>query len=516
MYNINTWQYPVITGTAFLIIFYLIFINAIFISTDAPSQDSSLQKLHPSIPSLHDDFPLDIGFHGDTAQGRVPSLRSAPVHSGTYYTNYTIEGKPDSQDLLHHWGALSPYFISDGFGIEEEAMPSQCRVKQVHVLSRHGARYPTAGSSLSKFAEKWKDVNATGELSFLNDWTYDLGTAVLVPIGKQQLYDSGVFLTMQYGNLLQSKEKLVYRSTSQTRMTESALSFLEGVYGGDWKEHANLELIIEASGYNNTLSPYLTCPNSNKQMFGSRSRRSWENIYLAAKTEHFRNLTTSDWTIQDTVSLQLLCPYETVALGYSKTCELFDWTEWMGFDYAESLWFQQNCAFGAPTGRAQGIGWVNELIRRIEKTPYEPTTQSSENATLDANEKYFPLTQNVYVDFTHDSVLASVITALGFTQFNTSMPDTGPAPGGNYYSTSKLTPFAARLYVEVIDCDDDTYLHFIMNQRTLPYPESDSSNGWIKQSDFLDRMKDRNELASWNHACYEDYPLDKDFTDGRP
>ena len=32
--------------------------------------------------------------------------------------------------------------------------------------------------------------------------------------------------------------------------------------------------------------------------------------------------------------MQQMCPYETVALGYSKFCELFTEEEWEGFNYA--------------------------------------------------------------------------------------------------------------------------------------------------------------------------------------
>jgi hypothetical protein len=47
------------------------------------------------------------------------------------------------------------------------------------MLSRHGSRYPTLGSNVQvlglKMAEKSKQFKATGALSFLNDWKYELG-----------------------------------------------------------------------------------------------------------------------------------------------------------------------------------------------------------------------------------------------------------------------------------------------------------------------------------------------------
>lgn len=523
------WQ-SIITGVAVtLLVSYLVLINTLF---DLQRPYGSFSTETQAAP-VHDDFPIDIGFEGPTKIGTPSSLRNKNPMDGVtsaYAMNYVIEGQKEGDNVQHLWGSLSPYFVSEGFGVNETALPATCKVRQAHILSRHGARYPTAFSFLLSFAAKLRDANykATGVLSFLNDWTYELGEAVLVPIGKQQLYDSGVLASMQYGGLydhLDTKNKLVFRTTSQKRMKESAIAFLEGFFGGqDWVKHANLEVIIEAGNFNNTLAPYMVCPNSNKQMFGSHNRVHWESLYLANKTAQFAELITGmEWTDRDTAALQLLCPYETVANGYSQFCELFDMREWHGFDYAESLWFEQNCAFGAPTGRAQGIGWVNELIRRIEKTPFDYSTQSSENATFDDSTKFFPLDQNLYVDFTHDSVISSVVAALDFTQFSRSMPRDGPVEGEEYYSTSKIHPFAARLVAEVIDCEGTDYIHFTLNQRTVPikvkkygsgYRDGD---GWAKLSNWLDGMSDRNELAAWDHACFGEYPIDGiDFTDGRP
>lgn len=530
------WQTALLSSSATLLIVYLLLINSIFDATSPLSLLKHEEVAGGTIAAQKNTkFPLDIGYWGPIQSGKPSSLRNFNPKAGAtspYVTSYTVEGQAEGDNIEHLWGALSPYFVSDGFGVEEEALPATCKVKQVQILSRHGARYPTAFSSLLRFADKMQklDYKASGVLSFLNNWSYELGAAILVPVGKQQLYDSGVLASMQYGGLYDhenTKDKLVFRTTTQKRMTESALSFLEGFFGGEeWKEHANLELIIEAGNFNNTLSPYMTCTNANEQMRGSKNRKHWESIYLRNKTEQFSQLMTGmDWTIEDTAAAQLLCPYETVANGYSQFCELFSFQEWKDFDYAESLWFEQNCAFGAPTGRAQGIGWVNEMIRRIEKKPFDYSTISSENSTFDADKEYFPLNQNIYVDFTHDSVIASVVAALDFKQFSKSMPRDGPEAGETYYSTSKLTPFAARLAVEIIECEDeqDDFIHFTLNQRTVPLDTRKygsgyrKNDGWAKLGSWLSGISDRNEMAAWNYACYGEYEFDGiDFTDGRP
>jgi hypothetical protein len=64
------------------------------------------------------------------------------------------------------------------------------------MLSRHGSRYPTTGANVFALGEKIADSNgkfkASGQLSFLNDWKFELGAEILVPRGRQELFDSGI------------------------------------------------------------------------------------------------------------------------------------------------------------------------------------------------------------------------------------------------------------------------------------------------------------------------------------
>lgn len=68
------------------------------------------------------------------------------------------------------------------------------------MLHRHGARYPTSSEGPVALSKKIRDYTSgrsnapfKGSLEFLNTWTYKLGAEILVPIGKQELFDSGTF-----------------------------------------------------------------------------------------------------------------------------------------------------------------------------------------------------------------------------------------------------------------------------------------------------------------------------------
>lgn len=101
------------------------------------------------------------------------------------------------------------------------------------------------------------DAKFTGELSFLNDWIYQLGAEILVPIGKQELFNSGTLHYYQYGHLFPNNgSKIIARSTTQDRMTKSAEYFLAGFFGLEWTSNATLVLAIEEPNgvWNNSLA----------------------------------------------------------------------------------------------------------------------------------------------------------------------------------------------------------------------------------------------------------------------
>ena len=56
---------------------------------------------------------------------------------------------------------------------------------------------------------------------------------------------------------------------------------------------------------------------------------------------------------------------QTVALGYSKFCDLFTQKEWKGYEYRQDIMWWYYASFGFPLAKAQGIGWVQELVSRL-------------------------------------------------------------------------------------------------------------------------------------------------------
>lgn len=220
--------------------------------------------------------------------------------------------------------------------------------------------------------------------------------------------------------------------------------------------------------------------------------------------------------------LELTSSYQ-VALGYSAFCDLFTYKEWIDFEYSLDLAFAGTFGFQSPVGRALGIGYVQEVVARLQN--HTLGYQGSQiNTTLDDNTITFPLNQTLYFDFTHDASIISILTAFGFTQFSTVLPPT-KYPGPHNLTLSYLVPFGARLDIEVIKTPSPlaadrtyisgsatTYVHFILNQRTLPlgfsFPECDSTrlDGWCELDTFLEVQARSTKLANYEYACFGNYP----------
>jgi len=187
-------------------------------------------------------------------------------------------------DITKYWGNLSPWYSvsSADYGLPNASplIPAGCEIEQMFLLYRHGARYPTSGAAPATFAQKVANATkaggfkTTGELAFLSDWTYKLGAELLTPFGRLQNFELGVEYRQLYGELLNNftaQDALpVFRTESQDRMVKTAENFAAGFFGvPEYMNQVNIEILVEASGVNNSGAPYEVCNNSNIASRGS-------------------------------------------------------------------------------------------------------------------------------------------------------------------------------------------------------------------------------------------------------
>lgn len=152
-----------------------------------------------------------------------------------------------------------------------------------------------------------------------------------------------------------------------------------------------------------------------------------------------------------------------------------------------------------------------------------PTAQI--NVTLDNNTITFPVDQTLNFDFSHDTNIMAILTAFGLTQFNKYLPPTQIVD--RELIVSHLEPFACRLDIEIIKTPQPvradrsasnpyvsgpptSYVHFILNQRTIPLGRSfeecgSRDDGWCEMETFLKVQQTQIGLANYDYACNGNY-----------
>lgn len=238
-------------------------------------------------------FPPEsvVGYPATTVTGIEPALAETaaayPYVSGPSNEFPLVAPVPHGEsesstfDIKKYWGNLSPWYSvsSSDYGLPNTSplIPSGCDIVQLHLLYRHGARYPTSGAAPATFAAKVANATkaggftATGDLSFLADWTYKLGAELLTPFGRSQNFLLGVEHRQLYGKLLNNFTEQgtlpVFRTESQDRMVKTANNFAAGFFGvPEYLDEVNIEILGEKH------CPRATRPYPTPQ--GSTPRRS--------------------------------------------------------------------------------------------------------------------------------------------------------------------------------------------------------------------------------------------------
>lgn len=386
----------------------------------------------------------------------------------------------DFNQISKYWSNVRPYMDSpsDYFGVTDTGLPDGCQVEQAFILHRHGARYPTNqiidGLNMDRFAlaihliRLTNSDKFTGPLSFLNTWVYTLSKEILVANGAAGSYKSGVDFWNTYGRILYNakpgqtyynesgQSKILLRSNSVLRMFESALHWANGFFGLNANNKYSLLSILSSPGVNNTLGGNQACPNARLFPTG--------NVDIIEVFEYLETFLSNaitrlsayaplnvNFTAEDAFAMQMLCAFEYSALGSSDFCSLFTLNEWRGFEQLLNVLFYRTYSFGSSTGRAVGLGYLEELIARLNKQ-FINVSHSSVNSTLDSSSETFPLNQTFYMDMTSDTVIVAFLTALSLDYFRENVSFVYPPPATRHFRLSYMTPFSARLITEKIGC----------------------------------------------------------------
>lgn len=400
-------------------------------------------------------------------------------------------------------------------------MPEGCHITFAQVLSRHGARYPTKskGKTYAKLIKRiQKHATAfRGKCAFLKEYNYSLGADDLTTFGESQMVDSGIAFYEQYKDLARNIVPFI-RASGSDRVVASAEKFIRGFQwaklgdplSSDTLCGPKVSVIIEESDSSNNTLDHGSCPSFEESKLGDEVVANFTQLFVPSiRKRLLDHLPGVNFTVSDVVSLMDMCPFDTVARTpdaseLSPFCALFTTEEWTQYNYMQSLGKYYGYGAGNPLGPAQGIGFTNELIARMTQTPVQDTT--STNSTLDSNPATFPLNVTLYADFSHDNGMIPIFFALGL--YNGTKPLSRTLVEStvetNGYSAAWTVPFAARAYIEMMQCDaePEPLVRALVNDRVVPlYGCNVDSLGRCRLNDFVQGLSFARSGGDWG-SCF--------------
>lgn len=318
------------------------------------------------------------------------------------------------------------------------------------------------------------DWSTKPELAFLSDWVSPnfLEIEQLTRTGKLEAAQLGVTVSYRYPTLRLPER--IWASTAE-RTAKSAQGFIRGLE----VEDNTIDLVQVYEGDKdgaNSLTPYKSCEayssssGSDQEKVGGRLT-SRAMIVLTPHQEYMLRYTKPitqrlnaaapafNFTTDDIFGMQALCGYETVIRGSSPFCslDLFSPDEWLGFEYANDIFYHYNTGYGNMLSGVIGFPWLNASLGLLSPDTAE---------------------QDLYVSFTHRELPPTVLVAMGLfnnSQFSgaNNVNATMPTDQINYnraWVSSYTIPFLTNIGIERMNCsapgsesDSATYYRVIVN-----------------------------------------------------
>ncbi|QSS64499.1 phytase [Histoplasma capsulatum] len=428
------------------------------------------------------------------------------------------------QEYSQLWGPNSPFFSLGTISHISPQIPIGCNVTFVQVLSRHGARYPTKHKTFlyTQLIERIQNSTETytGDFAFLEKFDHQLQSDNLTPFGSSQMIDSGAKFYRRYQHLAKDSTIFIRASGSQ-RVIHSAENFIDGFhhvkvldpFAIDKTRKPSIDLIIsEEPGFNNTLH-HGTCSVFENSQTGRLAQSEFAEVFVPPILNRVKShLIGANLDIPDIPHLMDICPFQTVALTedastISPICSLFTAEEWTQYDYHGTLGKYYHYSSGNPLGASQGVGFVNELISRLNNKPVIDST--TVNHTLDSDPQAFPLGLSLYADFSHDTTMMSIFTALGLFNGTELLSNTTvQSPAENQgLSAAWTVPFGSRAYIEKMECDStpvarEPLVRVLVNDRVMPLHGCKvDALGRCRLDDFVEALSYARRGGDWK-KCF--------------
>lgn len=436
----------------------------------------------------------------------------APFHSllrlGSWLDPQVVLGPMShaSEFSLHrHLGNLSPWFPAPGVDVLPGEPPA-CSVSKAYLVHRHGSRHPISDElpiieGLSEFVQANSATfshpreHLPSEFAFLVDgWTSTFTLDDLTPIGRQQLFDHGVKLRLQYPDLYTTE----LLAGGQDRVVESAQWFALGYFGRDANKTTTLEVIGENRDTLSFITPAYKC-DAWTYSSGTALRKQWGDVYLPPIAARINRLLATAYpgirlSKENIHGALYACAYGTAVDGPGKSpwCEVFTPEEILWNEYEYDLLMRGSFGYGLPR---KGMGSIlgSLLISNL-----------TEFMQLDSR-------QTLSLNFGHDTTVALTLTALGLS-YDEHYAASGPPQADRKWRTAHQEPFAAQMLFKLLECGGSSgkRIQLSLNDANVDLQSSGCSSdayGSCSFDDFLSSERVQAALrieyngTEWQSVC---------------
>lgn len=418
------------------------------------------------------------------------------------------QASSEQYNIIKFLGGAAPYVQHPGFGVSTD-VPPQCTIEQVHMLHRHGERYPSKnnGKSFEAIMKKFTEYNETfvGELAFLNDYTYFVSNKnyyekETTPWNSEGTY-AGTTSNEKHGIQFRAKYQSLFNETSDVlnvfssnsgRVFVSAKYFARGFLGDEYSDDTVAYYILNEDGDMgaNSLTPRDGCTAYDEDANDSIVDK-YNTTYLETARERIlKGNEDLNLTTLDVKNLFGWCAYEINVRGKSQFCDLFTNEEFIRYSYSVDL------------SNYYSHGTGNNLTETIA-APYW-------NATLKFLKEEDPA-YKIVVEFTHDTDIEIFHSGLGLLEPESDLP-TDHIPFPNPYVHSQIVPQSARLITEKYSCDGETYVRFLVNDAVYPLKDCSSGPGFSCEfSKFESYIESRISGKNYQAQCNTTAPGEVTF-----
>ncbi|ABN66997.2 acid phosphatase, secreted [Scheffersomyces stipitis CBS 6054] len=441
----------------------------------------------------------------------VKFLQHGLLLSGPVYEDVATpqQASMEQYNIVRYLGGSAPYIQRPGYGISSD-IPPHCNLQQVHLLSRHGERYPSKGdgiyfeSVLEKFKSHMEPFK--GSLSFLNEYKYFVADKQnyekeTAPWNSKGPYAGtsdelrhGAAFRKKYGRLYKKGAVVPVFTSNSQRCHQSANFFVRGFLGDSYKDELVDFVIVSEDGSMglNSLTPRYACSKFDNEVNKDKIGQ-YDLSYLSDILERFKRENPSlTITVDDVSSLFLWCAFEINVKGSSPFCGLFTNEEFIKSSYRTDLGNYYTTGPGNPLTRTAGSAMVRAFLKLL-------SDDAADN--------------KIWLSFTHDTDIEMFLSSLGISDVTEQLPTTH-VPFPNEYSSAELLPQGARIYTEKYQCGDKSYIRYIVNDAVIPIKDCSHGPGFgCEFKEYEEYIHNRLKYQDFASQCGPERgsPLDLTF-----